>query len=251
MRPASAEFMTESEIHVERPQSVAIIMDGNGRWASERGVSVTDGHRAGGKALRRVVESALDHGISDLVVYAFSTENHARPLEEVTGIMGLLVELLTSEVPDLHEQGVRVVFLGREEGMPEAVRELMHQSVELTAGNERMTFGIALNYGGRAEIVDAARTVVERDGIDALSEQSLSAAMYHPEIRDPDLVIRTGNEHRLSNFLIWQASYSEFVVLDTLWPDLTDEHFTAALDEYARRERRFGVRPATKPVGGG
>jgi undecaprenyl diphosphate synthase len=230
-----------------RDLAVAIIMDGNGRWADQRGLSVTEGHRAGGTALRRTVEAALDLGVAELTVYAFSTENWSRSPDEVRGIMQLFVELLEREVPDLHEQGVHMGFIGRREGLADPILECMEWAERTTADNDRLKLVIAFNYGGRAEIVDAAQSLVE-DGR-PITEEAISATLYTSRQRDPDLIIRTAGEHRISNFLIWQGAYAELVFSDVLWPDFGHDELASALGEYARRERRFGGRLATATGG--
>jgi undecaprenyl diphosphate synthase len=224
-------------------RSVAIIMDGNGRWASARGLSVAHGHREGARALRRTVEAAIDAGVGSLAVYAFSTENWARPAEEVEAIMELLDETIERELPDLAKQGVRTRFFGRRDRIPAALRDKMAALEEATAGNDRLQLWIAFDYGGRAELVEAARRLLA-DGVEAedVSEQSLAGRLYAPELPDPDLVIRTSGEQRLSNFLLWQSAYAELVFTDVLWPDFGEEPLRAALAEYTARGRRFGAR---------
>ncbi|MEX0851093.1 MAG: polyprenyl diphosphate synthase [Gaiellaceae bacterium] len=223
--------------------SVAIIMDGNGRWAASRGMPVAEGHREGARALRRTVEAAIDLDVRSLAVYAFSTENWARPPDEVESIMELLEETIERELPDLARQGVRTRFFGRRDRIPEALREKMAKLEVETASNERLLLWIAFDYGSRAELVEAARALVE-EGVAAeeVTEESLAARLFAPELPDPDLVIRTSGEQRLSNFLLWQSAYAELVFTDTFWPDFGEEELRAALDEYARRGRRFGSR---------
>jgi undecaprenyl diphosphate synthase len=224
-------------------RSVAIIMDGNGRWAAARALPVAEGHREGARALRRTVEAAIELGVESLAVYAFSTENWSRPPDEVTSIMELLHETIDRELPDLARQGVRSRFFGRRDRVPDALREKMTTLESETADNDRLLLWIAFDYGGRAELVEAARRVVE-DGLNAqdVSEEALAARLSAPELPDPDLVIRTSGEQRVSNFLLWQSAYAEFVFTDTLWPDFGEGELRAALDEYARRGRRFGAR---------
>lgn len=222
--------------------SIAIIMDGNGRWAEQHGHDVTEGHRVGGRALRRTVEAALDLRVDELTVYAFSTENWQRPAGEVTGIMELFVELLTREVPDLDNEGVRMRFIGRHDGLSDRILERMEWAETTTRGNERMTLVIAFNYGGRAEIVDAARAIASKHGVEGITEAAISEALYLPDLRHPDLIIRTAGERRTSNFLVWQGAYSELVFTDVLWPDFGIEPLELALREYAGRDRRFGGR---------
>jgi undecaprenyl diphosphate synthase len=215
---------------------VAIIMDGNARWAGERGMPVLAGHREGAKALKRTVRNAVKLGIEELTVYAFSTENWTRPRAEVEGLMQMFAELIESETPELDEEGVRMRFIGRREGISDTLLERMRWAEEVTGANDRMTLFVAFNYGGRAEIVDAARRFEEGD------EEDFARLLYAPEMNDPDLLIRTSGEHRLSNYLLWQSAYSELVFSDCLWPDFDNDHLAAALDEYASRERRYGAR---------
>jgi len=224
-------------------RSVAIIMDGNGRWAAARKLPIADGHREGARALRRTVEAAIDLGIGSLAVYAFSTENWARPAEEVAAILELLDETIERELPDLAKQGVRTRFFGRRDRVPEALQEKMAVLERKTATNDRLQLWIAFDYGGRAELAEAARRLVE-DGVraDDVSEEAFAKRLYAAELPDPDLVIRTSGEQRLSNFLLWQSAYAELVFTDTLWPDFGEDALRAAIEEYARRGRRFGGR---------
>jgi undecaprenyl diphosphate synthase len=215
-------------------------MDGNGRWAERRGLPVAEGHRAGTRALRRTVEAAIDLGVASLAVYAFSTENWQRSADEVSDLMGIFSETIDRELPDLAAQGVRVRFIGRRDRAPEELREKMASMEAETAANERLALWIAFDYGGRAELVDAARRLAE-DGAEP-SEEALAARLYAPEMPDPDLVIRTSGEQRVSNFLLWQVAYSEFVFTDTLWPDFGADDLRQALEEYTGRARRFGGR---------
>jgi undecaprenyl diphosphate synthase len=218
-------------------------MDGNGRWAAAKGLPVADGHREGARALRRTVEAAVDLGIRSLAVYAFSTENWSRPPDEVESIMELMDETIDHELPDLAKQGVRTRFFGRRDRIPLELQEKMARLEAETAHLERLQLWIAFDYGGRAELVEAARRVVS-DGMSAaeVSEEALAARLYAPELPDPDLVIRTSGEQRISNFLLWQSAYAELVFDDTLWPDFGGETLRAAVEEYANRGRRFGAR---------
>jgi undecaprenyl diphosphate synthase len=218
---------------------LAIIMDGNGRWARRRHLPVAAGHRAGAKALRRVLEHALDLGILETTVYSFSTENWQRPEAEVAALMDLFVEMIESQVPDMHERGARVRFIGRRDGVPDELLARIEAAETLTAANERMTLYIAFNYGGRAELVDAAAAAAAAGEV---SEASLVAHLYAPEMHDPELLIRTSGEQRISNFLLWQCAYAELYFSDRLWPDFAEADLDAALAEYARRQRRFGGR---------
>ncbi len=222
--------------------SVAIIMDGNGRWATARGLDVNAGHAEGGATLRRTVESALDLRVSELTVYAFSTENWRRSADEVHGIMELFVDILAREVPDLAREGVKMRFIGRRSGLSERVLDQMQWAESSTTSGDRLTLVIAFNYGGRAEIVDAVRAAAAEHGIDALTEELVSEHMYASDLSEPDLIIRTGGDQRISNFLVWQGAYSELVFTQVLWPDFSFDTLADALREYASRERRFGGR---------
>jgi undecaprenyl diphosphate synthase len=218
-------------------------MDGNGRWADRRGLPVADGHREGTRALRRTVEAAIDLGVRSLAVYAFSTENWTRPAEEVESLMEIFGETIDRELPDLAKQGVRTRFIGRRDRVPEWLREQMVALEAETAANERLSLWIAFDYGGRAELVDAARRLIEL-GLRAedVDEEALRAQLYAPELPDPDLLIRTSGELRLSNFLLWQLAYAELVFVETLWPDFGEDDLRGALADYATRRRRFGGR---------
>jgi undecaprenyl diphosphate synthase len=235
--------VSSSETRRNVPRSIAIIMDGNGRWAEQRGVSVADGHRAGTRALRRVVETAIDLGIEALTVYAFSTENWTRPADEVEALMEIFDETIERELPDLAAQGVRTRFIGRRDRAPEWLQERMAELERQTADNTRIGLWIGFDYGGRAELVTAAQRIVA-DGlpVDEIDEQAIAARLSAPDLPDPDLLIRTSGESRISNFLLWQLAYSELVFLDTLWPDFGPEQLRDAVAEYARRRRRFGGR---------
>jgi undecaprenyl diphosphate synthase len=215
---------------------VAIITDGNGRWATQRGLPVLEGHRAGADVVKDRLRDAVDLGIEELTVYSFSTENWSRSPEEVEGLMRMFGERIDAETPELHDEGVRMRFVGRREGVDPKLVEKMDWAEGLTAGNERITMFVAFNYGGRAEIVDAAQRY-EGGG-----EEAFRKLLYAPEMHDPDLVIRTSGERRLSNYLMWQTAYSELVFRDELWPDFTRACFEEALAEYDRRQRRFGGR---------
>ncbi|MDA8274273.1 MAG: polyprenyl diphosphate synthase [Actinomycetota bacterium] len=224
------------------PAHVACVMDGNGRWANRRGLPRTEGHAAGEAALLDTVEGALELGISWLTMYAFSTENWRRPADEVRYLMGFNERLLVTRRDELHEKGVRIRFAGRRDWrVPRRVLRRMDESIELTAGNRRMTLTMAFNYGGRAEIVDAVRALVA-DGVPAgkVDERAIRTRLYHPDQPDPDLVVRTSGEFRISNFLLWQIAYSELVFADVLWPDFRRQHLFAAVAEYQRRNRRYG-----------
>jgi undecaprenyl diphosphate synthase len=227
----------------EAARNVAIIMDGNGRWAKNRRLPVAAGHRAGTRALRRTVEAAIDLGVESLAVYAFSTENWERPEDEVSSLMEIFGETIERELPDLAKQGVHVRFIGRRDRAPDELRAQFEALEQETASNSRLNLWIAFDYGGRAELVRAARALVE-SGIEAdeIDEGTLGAHLYEPEMPDPDLLIRTSGELRVSNFLLWQLAYSELVFVDALWPDFGERELRGALEDYASRRRRFGRR---------
>jgi undecaprenyl diphosphate synthase len=246
---------------------VAIIMDGNGRWAQRRHLPVAAGHRAGAKALRAVIERALDVGVKELSVFSFSTENWRRPEAEVAALMDLFIEMIEKEVPDLHKENARVRFLGRREGVPAELVRRIEAAEALTAADTRMTFYIAFNYGGRAEILDAARayaaataaSAAAAGGSDATragpndpaekppelggeGSEALRPFLYAPELHDPELLIRTSGEMRISNFLLWQLAYAELYFTPKLWPDFGGDDLEEAIAEYGRRQRRYGAR---------
>ncbi len=225
------------------PRSVAIILDGNGRWAEKRGLLVEAGHREGTRALRRTVEAAIDLGLESLTVYAFSTENWLRPPPEVDSLMEIFRETIDRELPDLAEQGVRTRFIGRRDRASGELRERMAALEQETADRERLNLWIAFDYGGRAELADAARRLIAA-GVtaDEVDEDVLAMYLYAPEMPDPDLLIRTSGELRISNFLLWQLAYSELVFVETLWPDFGERELQEAVAEYAGRRRRFGGR---------
>jgi undecaprenyl diphosphate synthase len=223
--------------------SVAIILDGNGRWAKKRGLPPAAGHRAGARNVRRIVEASIDVGIHDLSVFAFSTENWSRPQSEVDALMEIFAETIERELPDLAEQGVRVRFIGRRDRAPDELRARMDAMEDRTGLNTRINLWVAFDYGGRAELVEAARRLVE-SGVEAqeIDENVFAANLYAPALPDPDLLIRTSGEVRISNFLLWQVAYTELVFADPLWPDFDERDLRAALAEYASRRRRFGGR---------
>ena len=227
------------------PKHVAIIMDGNGRWAQKRGLPRTAGHQQGVKAVRAAVRAAGDLGIKTLTLFSFSSENWSRPESEVTYLMGLLKTFIRRDLADLHKEGVKVCIIGSREGLPDDILPLIEEAERVTANNTHTRLVIAFNYGGRDEIVRAARklaTSVSTGKIDAsdITPESFSAAMDTCEWGDPELIIRTSGEKRISNFILWQAAYSEFVFLDSLWPDFDRAEFEKALTEYDSRTRRFG-----------
>ena len=215
---------------------VAIIMDGNARWARNHGVPVLEGHREGASALKRTVRHAVELDVLELTVYAFSTENWSRPEDEVSGLMKMFAELIASETPELHEQGVQMRFIGRRKEVSEDLRRRMAEAEATTAGNDRMKLFVAFNYGGRAEILDAA-TRYEGGG-----EAEFANLLYAPDMTDPDILVRTSGEERTSNFLLWQCAYSELVFVDCLWPDFSKGDLQGALQQFEARQRRFGAR---------
>jgi undecaprenyl diphosphate synthase len=215
---------------------VAIITDGNGRWARQRGLPVEDGHRAGADTVKARLRDCVDLGIRELTVYSFSTENWARPLEEVAALMEMFSERILAETPELDAEGVRMRFIGRRTGVAPELLDQMRWAEETTGENGRITLFVAFNYGGRAEIVDAARTFAGG------TEDDFRAHLYAPEMHDPDLIIRTSGEQRLSNYLLWQSAYSELHFTDVLWPDFSRADLEYALAEYDARRRRFGGR---------
>lgn len=223
------------------PNHVAIIMDGNGRWAKQRGLPRLAGHQAGTNNVRRVVDRFNNYKIKYLTLYAFSTENWRRPDEEVNGLIHILARMIDRETKALHEKGVRLFHLGKADSLSEELQAKVNKAIELTKNNTGITLSIAFDYGGRAEILDAVRRIV-RDGIrpEDITESLFSSYLYTPNIPEPDLIIRTAGEMRLSNFLIWQSAYSEYYATPTLWPDFKDEEVDKALIAYSRRERRFG-----------
>jgi undecaprenyl diphosphate synthase len=215
---------------------LAIITDGNGRWARARGLPVNDGHDAGADTVKARLRDAVDLGVRELTVYSFSTENWSRPAEEVAGLMEMFARRIAGETPELHEEGVRMRFIGRREGVSEDLVRRMDWAESLTDANERITLFVAFNYGGRAEILDAARA------FQGETEADFRKLLYAPEMHDPDVIIRTSGERRLSNYLLWQSAYSELIFREELWPDFTREALEESLAEFSARRRRFGGR---------
>ena len=224
------------------PHHVAIIMDGNGRWAKQRGLPRLDGHREGVDNLRGVLESLSGFGVKYVTIYAFSTENWHRPAEEVDGLMAILQEAIQRETQALHEKGVRILHVGRTDRLSPELREAVDYAKELTKNNQAVTLCVAFDYGGRMEILEAVKHIL-RDGVppDDMDEALFSRYLYTTGLPDPDLIIRTGGEVRLSNFLLWQSAYSEYYSTPTLWPDLGEEDIAGAIRAYSQRERRFGT----------
>ncbi|MEZ5099474.1 MAG: polyprenyl diphosphate synthase [Thermoleophilia bacterium] len=235
--------MPDESSRPEVARAVAVIMDGNGRWARRRHLPPAAGHRAGTRALRRTVEAAIDLGVESVCVYAFSTENWSRPPEEIEALMEIFVESIDRELPDLARQGVRTRFIGRRDRAPAALQAKMAELERATEGKDRLQLWIAFDYGGRADIVQAARRLVE-EGVDPrdIDENAIAQRLYAPDMPEPDLLIRTSGELRVSNFLLWQLAYTELVFVDVLWPDFGRRELERALDEYASRRRRFGGR---------
>ncbi len=223
------------------PQHVAIIMDGNGRWAKQRNLPRVAGHRAGAENIRRLVECSIRFGVRYLTLYAFSTENWNRPHDEVSALMTILGEVLERETPKLHAEGVKINHLGRLDGMSPSLRKGIIQATDKTRDNTRLTLNVCFNYGGRLEIVDAVRKIIASGiPVDEITEETISHNLYCAESPDPDLIIRTAGEQRLSNYLIWQAAYSEYAFVPLFWPDFGKDEFLESLREYAQRLRKFG-----------
>jgi undecaprenyl diphosphate synthase len=235
--PETEGVAAESAVSGGRPRYVAIITDGNGRWAKRQGLPVVAGHEAGADTVKARLRDAAEFGVKELTVYSFSTENWSRTDEEVTGLMEMFGRRLEVETPELDAEGVRMRFIGRRSApvAPELIKRMVWAE-ETTAGNDRITLFVAFNYGGRAEIVDAARTFTGG------TEDEFRAHLYAPEMHDPDLIIRTSGEQRISNYLLWQAAYSEFAFRDELWPDFSRAAFLETLDEFSVRRRRYGGR---------
>jgi len=224
------------------PRHIGFIMDGNGRWAKQRGLPRLAGHRAGAENLRRVLRACGEWGIKYVTIYAFSTENWGRPKEEVEGLLNLLDQYIDKELPELVKEGVQVRHIGRMDGVPERLQEKIRQAVEATKGNDRLILCVAFNYGGRAEIVDAVRKIIaEGYRPEEVDENLISSHLYTAGIPDPDLIIRTAGEMRLSNFLLWQSAYAEYYSTPVYWPDFDEEELYKALLDFSRRERRFGL----------
>jgi undecaprenyl diphosphate synthase len=239
MAPAAEREGQDSDLgptHSSDPRFLAIITDGNGRWARAHDVPVNEGHSAGADTVKARLRDAAELGIEELTVYSFSTENWSRPVAEVQGLMAMFSQRIAGETPELHEEGVRMRFIGRRDGVSEQLSEQMSWAEELTEANRGITLFVAFNYGGRAEILDAARR------FSGSTEDEFRQCLYAPEMHDPDLIIRTSGERRLSNYLLWQSAYSELIFRDELWPDFTREALEESLAEFSERRRRFGGR---------
>jgi undecaprenyl diphosphate synthase len=224
------------------PTHIAIIMDGNGRWAKARGLPRLAGHRAGTENMRRILRACVEFGVKTLTIWAFSTENWRRPQEEVHGLMDILEQVIDRELSELHKNGVRLRHLGRLEGIADHLQTKVRSAIELTQDNDRITLNVAFNYGGKAEILDAVKHIIA-DGVrpEDIDESLFARYLSTAGQPDPDMIIRTGNESRISNFMLWQGAYAEWYFTPTLWPDFDKEELRKALDDYARRERRFGM----------
>jgi undecaprenyl diphosphate synthase len=227
------------------PVHLAVIMDGNGRWAKSRGLPRIEGHRRGADAVRTAITCCIKYGVRYLTLYSFSSENWKRPVQEVADLMGLLRRYLQSEIAELHKNGVRLRVIGERELLSKDIIKLIEDAEAMTSGNRNLDLIVALSYGGRAEIVNAARRVAEdvaagRMTLDAIDEDAVAARLETVGIPDPDILVRTSGEQRISNFLLWQMAYTEFVFLDTLWPDFSEKDFVEVISEFQRRERRFG-----------
>ena len=237
--------MAKTEPAPNVPRHVAIIMDGNGRWAKQHHLPRLSGHEAGRKSVKQVVQAAIDHGVNYLTLYAFSVENWQRPREEVQGLMGLLRGVIREELSEMGKEGIRLRTIGRRQDLPEAVREELEAAIEKTKHNTRLDLILALSYGSRVEITEAVQAIAREVQAgtldpDKIREETVAAHLYTKDIPDPDLLIRTSGEMRVSNFLLWQISYAEIHVTPVLWPNFGKKEFAEALAEYARRERRFG-----------
>ncbi|MCW5732931.1 MAG: di-trans,poly-cis-decaprenylcistransferase [Enhydrobacter sp.] len=223
------------------PRHIAIIMDGNGRWARARGLPRLAGHRAGTENLRRIIEACVEVGVKYLTIYAFSTENWSRPQDEVQGLMGIFDEVFERELAELHRQGARLNHIGRLEGMRPSLREKVLKGMQITKDNDRLVLSVAFNYGGRDEIVDAIKAIIAAGTpTEQVNAELVSQHLYTAGIPDPDLIIRTSGEQRISNFLLWQAAYAEWIFPETFWPDFGREQLLAAIEQYGQRERRYG-----------
>lgn len=224
------------------PYHLAIIMDGNGRWAKARGLPRLAGHRAGTDNLRRILRACVKHGIKILTIYAFSTENWGRPAEEVRGLMSILEQVIERELQELHKDGVQIRHIGRMDGISPRLQKKIEHAVEMTRHNATLILNVAFNYGGRQEIIDAVRHLL-KDGVDPdhVDDALFSRYLYTTDLPDPDLIVRTSGEMRVSNFLIWQGAYAEYYATEALWPDFNEAELQKALDHYTRRERRFGL----------
>jgi undecaprenyl diphosphate synthase len=236
--------MTDSPLNIppeKIPRHVAMIMDGNGRWAIQRGLPRLAGHKAGTENLRRVIRATVEFGVKYLTIYAFSTENWGRPAEEVNGLMLILQNVIDRELGELHKEGVQLRHIGRLERLDPAIQKKVLQAIELTKNNDRLILNVAFNYGGRDEIVNAIQNII-KDGIPAgeVTDELVNRYLYTAGVPDPDLIIRTSGELRVSNFLIWQAAYSEWYITPTYWPDFDKDEYRRALEDFANRDRRYG-----------
>jgi undecaprenyl diphosphate synthase len=244
LAPTPEELLAQVDL-ARLPRHVAVIMDGNGRWARAKGLPRVEGHRASMQSIRECVEACNDIGVKFLTLYAFSTENWSRPPDEVAALMVLIDHSVRAQVPELHEKGVQVKHLGRRDGLPESLLNTLDEAARKTGANPGMVLQLAINYGGRQEIADAARAFAHEvasgtASADDLTEEAIAARLYRPDVPDPDLLVRTGGEMRVSNYLLWEIAYAEIYVTPTLWPDFRKRHVYEALLEYQGRQRRFG-----------
>lgn len=240
-KPSPVQAQATAQSFERVPRHLAIIMDGNGRWAKRRGLPRLAGHKAGTENLRRILKACTQQGIEVLTLYAFSTENWTRPLDEVTGLMKILEGVLTSEIDELDASGVQIRHIGRLDRVPPTLQTGIKTAISRTCGNNRIILNVALNYGGRAEIVDAVKQMM-RDGVDpdSVDEATIGRYLYTKDLPDPDLVVRTSGEYRTSNFLTWQSAYAEYYITDVYWPDFDEQELHKALAQFASRERRYG-----------
>lgn len=223
------------------PQHIAIIMDGNGRWAKKRGMPRIFGHKQGTENLRQILKACVNYGVKYLTIYAFSTENWGRPQDELNGLHQIFIDAFANEFEEMYKEGVRIIHIGQREGIPSDLMERIDYAVERSKANDRLILSIALNYGSRNEITNAVRQIVaDKIPMEKINEQLISSYLYTAKTPDPDLVIRTSGEERLSNFLLWQSAYSEWIFPETLWPDFNADELLKAIDAYAKRDRRFG-----------
>jgi undecaprenyl diphosphate synthase len=239
--PVSPRGMSSPQALSRVPTHIAIIMDGNGRWAQARGLPRLAGHRAGTENLRRILTACVDFGVKILTIWAFSTENWRRPQEEVHGLMDIVEQVIDRELNELHKNGVRLRHVGRLEGISKPLQTKVRRAIELTQNNNRLVLNVAFNYGGKAELLDAIQRMIA-DGVrpEDVDEELVTSYLYTAGLPDPDMIIRTGNECRISNFMLWQGAYSEYYFTSVLWPDFDKEELRKALEDYAQRERRFG-----------
>jgi len=239
--PQGSSQLRERKLDPNRPNHVAVIMDGNGRWATERGLKRSDGHRQGVTNLREVVRAFAEQGVSYVTLYAFSTENWSRPDTEVQNLFGILTDYVSTEIDSLHGEGVRILHIGNKNDLPSRVRDAISLSEDMTSHNKLLTLSVAFNYGGKEEIINAVKQIIKEGvSIEDVNESTISERLYTSEIPNPDLIVRTAGEMRLSNFLIWQSAYSEYYSTNVLWPDFSPNDVNKAIEAYSFRRRKFG-----------